>query len=129
MLTTRDSEGEAPDGFVLPREQIKRKNRRNNASNQNKIVFGIGGAGGLTASARTREIFVFNLSGDTSDDDLQSFFVKINVTVAELECRTKPVALARSYRIRIALDDIAKVMNPDIWPEGVACITGQNVMV
>ena len=123
------SEGEAPDGFVLPREQIKRQNRRNNANNQNKIVFGKGGAGGLTASARTREIFVFNLSGDTSDDDLQSFFVKINVTVAELECRTKPDALARSYRVRIALDDIAKVMNPDIWPEGATCITGQNVMV
>ena len=84
-------------------------------------MFGKGGAGGLTASARTCEIFVFNLSGDTSDDDLQSFFVKINVMVAELECRSKPDALARSYRVRIALDDIAKVMNPDIWPEGVGC--------
>ena len=68
------SAGQAADGFLLPREQIKHQNRRNNANNLNKIEYGKGGAGGLTASGRTREIFVFNLLGDTSDDDLQSFF-------------------------------------------------------
>ena len=46
------SANEAADGFVLPRKQMKRQNRCNNANIRNKIVLGKGCAGGLTASAR-----------------------------------------------------------------------------
>ena len=72
---TSDGAGGAVDndseGFVLPRDQIRRHHRRENNMNKKKVVYGKGDSSGLTASARTREIFVFNLSGDTSPDDLK----------------------------------------------------------
>ena len=56
---------------------------------------------------------------ETNDAVLKSFFEDLNVPVHELECMSNAEARTKSYRIRVSMDDIDKVMVPEIWPESV----------
>ena len=104
------------DGFQVPKEQIRRQNRRNN-----NVVYGKGNSTNLTAGIRCKEIFVFNLDHTTDEDALKTFLSSLDIGVLDLECRSHSEARNKSYRIKIKHTDIDKVMDPDIWPEGVGC--------
>ena len=106
--------------FTYQREQ-RRKLSRQNRPNRNNVVFGKATASDrqFTGAARTREIFVFNIIPETSDTVFKSFFEELNVPVHELECMSNAEARTKSYRVKVSMSDIEKVMDPEIWPESV----------
>ena len=117
--TGSETKSDNDDDFVLPKDQIRRQAKRDRSKNKPSAVFGKAGSGGITAATRTREILVFNLDPDTGDNDLSSCFQQLNVHVHELECRSHEESRTKSYRVMINMVDVEKVMNPDVWPEGV----------
>ena len=63
----------------------------------------------------------FNLDGDTTGDDLKTFFKeKLNMDVVETECRSHEDAPNKSYRVVILEKDFAKATDPNNIPEGIS---------
>ena len=108
------------DTFSYQRDQ-KRKMARQNRPRKNNAVFGKATASAtqFTGAARTREIFGFNLIPETNENVLKSFFETLNVPVHELVCMSNVDARTKSFRVKVSLSDVEKVMDPEIWPESV----------
>ena len=71
------------DGFQLPREQRKRR-ARDGKKTSREPVYGSNDVTSLRAGKRTRELFVFNLDCDTTEDDLSNFLSNSNIIVSEI---------------------------------------------
>ena len=107
------------DIFVVPREQKRREARRRR--NNEATVKGNKQTGKLRAGTRYKDVFVFNLDGDTTGDDLKTFFKEeLNMDVVETECRSHEDAPNKSYRVVILEKDFAKATDPNNIPEGIS---------
>ena len=106
--------GRSGDDFHLPREQMKRAERRNR-----KAVYVSKGGTTLKGSERTRDIFLFNIESETTEDDIKQFMATTDVKCIEVECRSNQDARNKSFRVQIGEADYEKTMNADMWPANV----------
>ena len=104
----------------MPREQ-KRREARSRRKNE-ATVKGNKQTGKLRAGTRYKDVFVFNLDGETTGDDLKSFFKEElnNMDVVQTECRSHEAAPNKSYRVVILEKDFAKATDPNNIPEGIS---------
>ena len=108
----------ATGGFVRPREQRLREARQGKRPTRQQ-VFGSSTSETLKAGKRTREFFVFNLDGDTTQDDLSKFLIDSGIQAPNIERKSNEDATNKSFRIVIDSNDAEKIMRPELWPRGV----------
>lgn len=106
--------GTSGDGFQKPREQRLREQKRTKPTR--KPLYGSGTTDTLKAGKHIRELFVFNLAGDTTEDDLTTYLSNHDIQLTDIECRSKDNAVNKSFRIQIDNTDNDKVMNAELWP-------------
>ena len=87
-------------GFEIPRKQRLRAQKREKRT-ASKDVFDSGSTNTLEAGKRTRELFIFNLDGDTTVDDISGFLSEMEVQVIETECRSRDNSVNKSFRVAI----------------------------
>ena len=44
-----------------------------------------------------------------------------HMTVKELECVSRDDSWTKSYRIIVECNDLAALLNPEFWPDGIGC--------
>ena len=82
-------------------------------------VYGSGDSGTLKAGRQTRELFLFNLDGDNTSDNISVFLSDNGIHLIEIECRSRDESMNKSFRIMIDNADNDNVMQPELWPSRV----------
>ena len=106
------------EGFQRPREQ-RRHDQRQVRRAARKSMYGSAENNALKAGKKTRELFVFNLDPEMTQDDLSSYLNNAGIDLIEIERRSIDDAMNKSFRITINNCDIDTVMKPEMWPCGV----------
>ena len=106
------------EGFEHPREQ-RRRDQRQVRRTARKPMYGSAENNVLKAGKKTRELFVFNLDPETTQDDLSSYLNNAGIDLIEIERRSNDDAMNKSFRITINNCDIDTLMKPEMWPSGV----------
>ena len=106
------------DGFQVSRQQRLREQKQAKRSSR-KAVYGSGSNAALRAGKQTREVFVFNLDGATTAEELTEFLNDIGIQTEQIECRSNENAVNKSFRIVINNNDYDKIMDSEIWPARV----------
>ena len=60
-----------------------------------------------------RDIFLFNIESETTEDDIKQFMATTDVKCMEVECRSNQDARNKSFRVQIGEADYEKTMNAD----------------
>ena len=98
------------EGFIKPK-RIRKKKRVVGRANCEGPLMG--------APEPSRDIFVSRVLRETPTDAVAQYLVKEKVTVRELTQVSKENALYKSFRIKIPISELSKVLSPDFWPSGI----------
>ena len=106
------------DGFILPPQTIRRQKREN--ARKQKVISGSGSSRRIRGAPEpSREIFVYRVHKETSEEDMRDFMDSNGFDVRAIECTSKPDSLFKSFHVTIPLSQVEKAFDPQLWPEGV----------
>jgi hypothetical protein len=111
-----DTESQA-GSFVFPREQRKRKERQTRRRN---IITGTAGTARFRGGPPPmRDYFLYRVMKPATEDDVSRCLHDNDIKFDSVVRISKPEARYRSFKLSISVTDIDKVMDAQIWPEGV----------
>lgn len=67
----------------------------------------------------SRDIFVYRIMSEVTDDELTKYIDDQGVPVKSVELKSNAEALFKSYRVEVTKSCLQKVLVPEFWPEGV----------
>ena len=100
---------------------IRRINSTNN--NSTRIVGKAVGSSLKAAAKDNSSIAVFcisNVSFDLSIDDIRKHCREIGVRIRFIYDVTKGNYNARAFKLAVGVNEVIKILNPELWPEGVS---------
>ena len=114
------------EGFLLPPVQAKKARRQERGDRLGKrrkreYTTGTRTATKLTSAPIRYELFLFRLNKEATDDKIRDFVDDETMNVVEIECMSQEHYYTKSYRIVLQGNDLDRVHEPEIWPEGVCC--------
>ena len=65
-------------------------------------------------------MFVENVCRSTDDKDMEEFVNKI-VPTEEFQRASVDEASRKSYKFKVRACDASRLLDPDVWPEGIGC--------
>ena len=74
----------------------------------------------VSGAPNQRTIFVENVCRTTDDKDMEDYVNNI-VTVFDFQRASVDAAARKSFKFRVLACDTSKVLDPDVWPEGIGC--------
>ena len=78
-------------------------------------------SGGIMSGPADSDIKVWNINPTHDADDIRGLIEGEGVNVKQIEELSKPGWRTKSFRITIPHKDRGKILNPDVWYEGVRC--------
>ena len=75
----------------------------------------------LCRGCGANELFLFRLIKEATDGEIRDFVDDETMNVGEIECMSQEHYYTKSYRIVLQGNDLDRVYEPEIWPEGVCC--------
>lgn len=66
-----------------------------------------------------RDLFIFRLDAETTEDKLRSFISDKGFKVNELELKSNEKAKYKSYRLRVPKSQFSRLFDENMWPAGV----------
>ena len=61
-------------------------------------------------------MFVHHVANDT-DDDAMKVYIEVNMfKVQSFEKASNPASLAKSFRVKVLMDDAMKMLDASVWP-------------
>ena len=110
-----DKDKDNVDGFMFQRNQL-RKDRRH----QRNIVTGTSGNVRLRGGPPpVRDFFVYRVMKPADEDDVAECLRENNIQFESVLRVSKEEAKFCSFKLTVPLTDSKRVMEPDVWPEGV----------
>ena len=103
---------ELPEGFNYPPKYKKKLGVIGN-----KDVRGVN----VRGAPKCKIMFVHHVSNDTDDDALKVYIEQNVVPVQSFERSSNPASSAKSYRIKVLVDDAKKMLDANLWPSGIGC--------
>jgi len=67
-----------------------------------------------------RIMFVENVSKTTADKDMENF-IKSLVPTEDFQRASVDAASRKSFKFKVLASDAVKLLDPDVWPEGIGC--------
>ena len=101
--------------WSIPRQQARKEARR-----QRKIVTGIGGSNRFKGGPPpTRDYFIYRVVKPTTEEAIKDFLQDNEITCDKVKMVSNPEAKYCSFKISVCVNEVDKLLTPDIWPEGV----------
>ncbi len=94
---------------------------RHRRRQRNRVVYGTGDDGGLTAGLQRHNLFVFQVNKQITDQQVQDYLEKKEVHVVSIKRISADESPSNSYHVELHCMDVRPVMTPDFWPIGVGC--------
>ena len=105
------------DGFQFPRSYRKKID-----TNRKKVVKGTNTSAAIRgAPLPSRDLFVYRLDQDTTEDIMRKHLTDNGVTVRELVCTSHPNSAFKSFKLTVPVNQVDEVYKESLWPVGV-CI-------
>ena len=84
------------------------------------VLGGEGAAGNRKGwQAAPKDLFVYHTSCDTESDDIKDVLKETaDITVINVEKRSREYSYYGSFRVTISRQDFTKALKPEYWPEG-----------
>jgi hypothetical protein len=100
------------DDFQIPKYHKKR---------QQKTVLGkkTGDTRLKVGPEPSREVFVYRVDKSTNIEDMRDFVVNEGFTVRDIKTMSHEDSLMKSFKITIPVSQLHKIMDPEMWPEGI----------
>ena len=98
---------------------VERKKRKNNKRN---VIMGTSSKTNCAikgAPEPNRDLFIFRLDPETTDESLKKYIVDNGISIKELELKSNAKAMFKSYRLRVPKSQFARLLDGNMWPEGV----------
>ena len=105
------------DGFTLQRDQVRREKRRQRSR---AVVTGTSGIGNFRGGPPPlRDFFLYRVMKPATADDVAECLRSHEIKCDSVLRVSNEEARFCSFKLSIPITDIKKVMEPDVWPEGV----------
>ena len=75
----------------------------------------------IRGECRKTDLFLYRVSKETESSEIQKFFENSSIKLYAFEQVSHVDARMKSFKIKVALDDVQKICNPDFLPEEVMC--------
>ena len=103
------------DEYVIPREQRRKQERR-----RRSFITGTSGNARFRGGPPpVRDYFVYRVMKTTQETDIEECLSDNDIKYELVKKISKEEAKYSSFKISVSLNDIGKVMDPNVWPEGV----------
>ncbi len=66
-------------------------------------------------------MFVHSVCNDTTDDDMKGYIEQNVVSVQNFEQVFNPPSVAKSFKVKVIIDDVKKMLNANMWPSSIGC--------
>ncbi len=100
-----------PPGFRYPASFAKKLRVIGKGKPENSKIHG---------APKQRILFVENVSNSTEDSDMKDFVSSI-VPIEDFKRASVDAASRKSFRFKVDDKDACKLLDPEIWPEGIGC--------
>lgn len=113
-------EDAASGEFVFQRDQRLRLLRE--ARRRRGVVTGTAGAGrpGFRgAPPPRRQFFLYRVAPGATEQDICEYLNEMNIAFVSVKLMSKPYAFNMSFKLEVPVEQASRVMEPDVWPEGV----------
>ena len=105
------------DGFTLQRDQVRREKHRQRSR---AVVTGTSGIGNFRGGPPPlRDFFLYRVMKPATADDVAECLRSHEIKCDSVLRVSNEEARFCSFKLSIPITDIKKVMEPDVWPEGV----------
>ena len=74
----------------------------------------------ISGAPNQRIMFVENVCKTTNDEDMKEYVSAI-VPIEEFQCASVDQASRKSFKFKVRVGDASKLLDPEIWPEGIGC--------
>lgn len=112
---SHDAHVRVTDDDFIPAKGKKRRQR--------KAVVGTkhtSDAGSLKGAPEpSRDLFVYRVAKGTDASLIEKQFRSSSINIRSIEKRSKETAKFDSFRVEVLKSDVARVLKPDFWPEGI----------
>ena len=101
------------DGFRLVQSKKKRKNIIGSKKGSTTI---------LRSAVRTADLFISNCDVEVTADSLCEYILdEFKVKVQKCENLVTRYHDYKSFKVSLLVSDRIKLLNPQLWPEGIVC--------
>ena len=113
-----ESDYMAADGFQIPKEHKKRQDRE---KRRREIIKGTAPHDKLKGGPMpNRDYFVYRVQKQTTEEDMTGYLQDKAITFVSVQKISNPDAMYSSFRIKVPVDVVNKVTDPNSWPEGIS---------
>ncbi len=103
---------ELPEGFQYPRHFRKKVGVVRNKSISDTSVW---------AAQKCKVMCVHSVCNDTTDDDMRGYIEQNVVPVQNFEQVCNPASATKSFKVKILIHDVKKMLDANMWPSGIGC--------
>ena len=103
--------------WQVPRDHVRSLDRRR----RQRIEGTASGSNVRGAPPRTRELFIYRVDKETSDDEVRMWISKQKVKIVNFELLSHTDSKYKSYKLSVSIPDYLHLYKPGHWPIGV-CI-------
>ena len=91
--------------------------RERSSSRQKNVVVGTSSTARKMRSPPA-DIFVYGVHPETSIEDIVADLAENDITIdkKDVECKSRPEAYLKSYKISVKIEDLQKALEPSTWP-------------
>ncbi len=106
---------ELPEGFQYPRHSRTKVGVVGNKSNSDTNV---------RSAPKCKIIFVHSVCNDTTNDKMKRYIEQNVVPVQNFEQVSSPASAAKSFKVKVLIDDVKKMLDSSMWPSSIGAIIG-----
>ncbi len=70
---------------------------------------------------KCQAMFVHSVCNATADDDMKGEIEQNVVPVQNFEHVSNPASAAKSFKVKVLIDDVKKMLDASMWPSGIGC--------
>ena len=116
-LGRRDNITDTDNGFAYQPREVRRLRKQQTHT----AVVGTRAANGRFrgAQAPSRDIFVFRVENEASESEIESHVKDNGIEPRSVVTVSHADALYKSFKLTVSVNDVAKTLDADFWPEGI----------
>ncbi len=105
-----------PEGFEYPHKLRKKIGVIGNKDSLGSNVHG---------APKCKMMFVHHVANDADDNAMKAYIEKNMCKVQSFEKAFNPASSAKSFRVKVLVDDAKKMLDANVWPSSIGCNYGK----
>lgn len=83
------------------------------------MIVGRATSSGISAASLDRHVYIGNVNGNVSEEDIGSFLAKNGIQVIGVNCLSKDNTFSRAFHVTVPFSDYNKISSTYLWENGI----------